>query len=60
MMGKRDTAERHQIKLISIDDMVPKNHLKRKIDRAIDLSFIYDKVENLYKPYGQCHQVKLL
>ncbi|MGO5076187.1 IS1182 family transposase, partial [Clostridium sporogenes] len=53
MMGKRDTAERHQIKLTSIDDMVPKNHLIRKIDKAIDLSFIYDKVENLYKPYGR-------
>ncbi len=39
MMGKKDTAERHQIKLISIDDMVPKNHLVRKIDKSIDLRF---------------------
>lgn len=53
MMGKRNNAERHQIKMISMDDLVPNNHLIRKIDKAIDLSFIYDKVKDLYSPYGK-------
>ena len=37
--------------MLSLDDLVPKNHLVRKIDAAVDLSFIYDEVKDLYKPY---------
>jgi len=33
---------------ITIDDFVPKNHLLRKIDSAIDFSFIYDEVRQYY------------
>ncbi len=33
---------------LNIDDLVPCNHLIRKIDKAIDLTFIYDKVSHLY------------
>ena len=28
--------------------LVPKNHLVRKIENAIDFSFIYDKVKDLW------------
>ena len=35
-----------------MDNLVPENHIIRKIDKAIDLSFIYDKVKHLYSPYG--------
>ena len=31
-----------------MDDMVPKDHMLRKIDRAIDWNFIYDLVEDKY------------
>ena len=34
--------------LFSMDDMVPKDHMLRKIDRAIDWNFIYDLVEDKY------------
>ena len=30
---------------------MPQNHILRKIDRAIDFSFIYEEVEGLYSPY---------
>ncbi len=53
MMGRRNNDERSQIQMLSIDDLVPQDHLIRKIDVAIDLSFIYDKVKDLYKPGGR-------
>lgn len=34
--------------MISIDDLVPKDHLVRKIEAAIDFSFIYDLVKDCY------------
>ena len=34
--------------MFSMDDMVPKDHMLRKIDRAIDWNFIYDLVEDKY------------
>ena len=52
MMGIKNTNERNTIKSINLDNFVPENHIIRKIDKAIDLSFIYDKVRDLYSPYG--------
>ena len=52
MMGVKNTDERNTIKIINLDDLVPENHIIRKIDKAIDLSFIYDKVRDLYSPRG--------
>ena len=34
--------------MFSMDDMVPKDHMLRKIDRAINWNFIYDLVEDKY------------
>lgn len=52
MMGVKNTDERNIIKSINLDKLVPENHIIRKIDKAIDLSFIYDKVKHLYIAYG--------
>ena len=52
MMGIKNTNERNTIKSINLDNLVPENHIIRKFDKAIDLSFIYDKVRDLYSPYG--------
>ena len=38
---------------ITIEDMVPQNHLVRKLEAAIDFSFIYPKVEHLYSKVGR-------
>ena len=48
MMTKKDTENRFQIEFNSIDVLVPKNHLVREIDAAIDFNFIYDEVAELY------------
>ena len=40
MMGKKDYSERSQVQIASLDDLVPSGHLVRKLEEAIDLSFI--------------------
>ena len=47
-MIKRKFEEQGRIELVSIGELVPQDHLLRKIDKAIDFSFIYDKVKDLY------------
>lgn len=37
-----------QIEMISLDQLVPEDHILRKIDEHIDFSFIYDLVEDKY------------
>lgn len=44
----KPTGKSNQIQVVCIDDLVPKNHLLRKIEKAIDWSFIYDLVEDKY------------
>lgn len=39
---------RNQIQFLALDELVPSDHLLRKIDRYIDFSFIYDLVEETY------------
>lgn len=36
------------MELINIGELVPEDHLLRKIDKTIDFTFIYEKVEDLY------------
>ncbi len=40
--------KRNVIEFVSLEAMVPENHLLRKIDAAIDFDKIYDFVEDLY------------
>ena len=37
-----------QIQMLCIDDLVPQDHLLRKIEKAIDWNFIYELVEDKY------------
>ena len=39
--------------LRTIEELVPKEHLARKIDDCIRFKFIEDKVENLYSKVGR-------
>ncbi|HPS75988.1 MAG TPA: IS5/IS1182 family transposase, partial [Oscillospiraceae bacterium] len=48
MMTREAARSREQMEMLSLDDLVPKDHLVRKIEAAIDWSFIYDLVEPLY------------
>ena len=51
MYRKKNRELQSQIQFISLEDLVPKDHILRAIDRAIDFSFIYDEVEGLYSSY---------
>ena len=47
MIQRQNSAQLKQ-EFVCIEDMVPKDHLLRKIDRHINFSFIYDKTKDLY------------
>ena len=47
-MLKRPGEKQTELELISIEELVPPDHLLRKIDKAVDFSFIREKVEGLY------------
>jgi transposase len=49
-MLKRPGAEQRALEIVSIDSLVPTDHLLRKIDAVIDFSFIHDRVAGLYCP----------
>lgn len=49
MLTERDGI---QIKMhcITIEDLVPQEHFLRKLENAVDFSFVYDEVRDLYCP----------
>lgn len=49
-MLEKAKEERYQVEMVCMDELVPDNHLLRKIDNAVDFSKIYEFVEDLY-----CH-----
>lgn len=49
-MLKKPGAQQTALEIVTIDSLVPKDHLLRKIDAAIDFSFIHDRVSGLYCP----------
>lgn len=49
MLSKK-TGKPEQLQVVSIDQLVPEDHLLRKIEKAIDFSFIYKLVEDQYSP----------
>ncbi|SDL09758.1 transposase, partial [Paenibacillus typhae] len=45
----RSNREKQQaFEFVSIEDLVPQDHLLRKVDKYIDFSFIDEKVRSLY------------
>ncbi len=40
--------KRNEVTFVNLEDMVPQEHLVRKIDAVMDWEWIYDKVEHLY------------
>ena len=47
-MLKREQEQRQAIEMLCVDMLVPKDHLLRKIDAAVDFTHVYDLVEDLY------------
>ncbi|WP_056831468.1 hypothetical protein [Psychrobacillus sp. FJAT-21963] len=48
MMTKNQINEYEQLEMLTIEQLVPKDHFVRKLDAAIDFHFIYPLVEHLY------------
>lgn len=48
MLNEKSEDNRKQISFCCMDDLVPKDHILRKIEKAIDFSFIYDLVKDKY------------
>lgn len=40
--------KRNQLEVVAISDLVPQDHLLRKVDKVLDLNFIYPLVEDKY------------
>lgn len=48
MITKNTKKNIEEVTIISIGELVPENHLLRKIDKYIDFNFIYPLVEDMY------------
>jgi transposase len=48
IMLKSKEMSQNEYEFISIDELVPENHLLRLIDKHIDLSFILEKIQSFY------------
>jgi transposase len=49
-MLKRPAPEQTALEMVTLDQLVPADHLLRKIDRVIDFSFIHELTAPLYCP----------
>ncbi len=48
LLKRQDAEARYQLSVVSLDELFPSNHLVRKIEKAIDFTFIYDLVKDKY------------
>lgn len=52
-MAKNNNVGKFNMIFSTLEDLVPENHPVRMYDKAIDWSFIYPMVENLYSTVGR-------
>lgn len=48
MISNQTENKRNSIQFFCLESLIPENHIIRKVDEAIDFSFIYDEVSHLY------------
>ncbi|MDQ0228886.1 IS1182 family transposase [Metabacillus malikii] len=53
MLSKHNPNQREQLEMVALDELVPEDHLVRKIEKTIDFSFIYDLVKDTYSDIGR-------
>ena len=53
MLSKHSSIQRDQLEMIALDQLVPPNHLVRKMEATLDFSFIYELVEDMYSTVGR-------
>ncbi|WP_411431756.1 IS1182 family transposase [Halotalea alkalilenta] len=47
-MLREPSPHQHQLEMVTLEELVPSDHLLRHIDATLDFSFIRDKVRHLY------------
>ncbi|PNZ42346.1 transposase, partial [Staphylococcus simulans] len=47
-MLNKSSNNREQLEMISISQLVPDDHLLRKVEKVLDLNFVYDLVKDKY------------
>jgi hypothetical protein len=52
MVTKHHSIQREQLEMITLDQLVPANHLVRKNEASIDFTFIYDLAKDMYSEVG--------
>ncbi|MDR1781757.1 MAG: hypothetical protein LBR40_02030 [Bacilli bacterium] len=52
-MTKNSRGKQDSLIMYTLDQLVPRGHLVRKMERHLDLTFIYDEVAHLYSNVGQ-------
>ena len=53
MLSKNNHIQRDQLEMVTLDQLVPQDHLVRKMEAALDFSFIYDLVKDVYSESGR-------
>lgn len=51
-MITKTTRHQHELTMVNLEDLVPDDHLLRKIETIIPMGFIYEYVESLYSAIG--------
>ena len=50
MLRDRKTQQQGEYELVMLEELVPQDHFLRKVDAAVDFSFIHDMCKDLYSP----------
>ena len=50
MLQEKATTSQREYEIVLLEELVPEDHLLRKIDAAVDFGFIHDLCKNLYSP----------
>ena len=51
-MKKRRSDKQNEVILLTMEDVVPSDHIVRKMERHLDLTFVYKEVKHLYSKVG--------
>ena len=47
MLRDKETSKQKEYEIVLLDELVPQDHILRKIDGAVDFSFIHDLCKDL-------------
>ena len=53
MLSRNNHNESHTAQIVYLDDLIPKDHIVRKLNKSIDFSFIYTYTEPMYSTVGR-------